>query len=270
MSQREPNAQSTLGLWVTTDLWRLLILVKRVSSGNESTSKRITVKLDNPIYDVTPMTMLDYPEQLACIVWFAGCNMSCPYCYNPKIVQDVGTTSFDNLYAFLDKRKGLLDAVVLSGGECTIHPGIIDLCREIKKMGFLVKIDTNGSNPTVIAKIVNLDLVDFIALDYKAPEYKFKQVSGSDLFDTLCKTMDILHNDFIGKFEIRTTVHSELLNEDDINFIINDLSLRGYANNYYLQKCIDNTVTLSELPQQQKWLDLGKLSDLIKVEVREQ
>ncbi|MDR0762368.1 MAG: radical SAM protein, partial [Campylobacteraceae bacterium] len=97
-----------------------------------------------PIFDITPFTMLDYPEHLSCIVWFAGCNMRCSYCYNPHIVLGEGNIGIDELLNFLRTRAGRLEGVVLSGGECTLYPELPKLCREIKELGFKIKLDTNG------------------------------------------------------------------------------------------------------------------------------
>ena len=98
--------------------------------------------------DITPLTFLDYPKKAACIFWYTGCNLRCPYCYNPELVLSHGGGQDE--MAFLRERAGFLDAVVLSGGESTLNPDIAEVCREIKKLGYLIKVDTNGSNPHVI------------------------------------------------------------------------------------------------------------------------
>ena len=93
--------------------------------------------------DITPLTFLDYPKKAACIFWYTGCNLRCPYCYNPELVLSHGGGQDE--MAFLRERAGFLDAVVLSGGESTLNPDIAELCREIKKLGYLIKVDTNGT-----------------------------------------------------------------------------------------------------------------------------
>lgn len=216
------------------------------------------------------MTMLDYPDQLACIIWFSGCTMRCPYCYNPNIVMGDGTISLDDLFEFLQQRIGLLDGVVLSGGECTLYPDIITLCRRIKDMGFLVKIDTNGSQPEVVKTLLSKKLIDYVAIDYKAPKNKFKSLTGTNIYSTFSETLDLLCNQTDIKFEVRTTVHTSLLSENDINLIIDDLCQRGYNNTYYLQKYINDVETISSLPQQKNWLDHSNLSTALPVEIRSQ
>ncbi|MGE3613975.1 MAG: anaerobic ribonucleoside-triphosphate reductase activating protein, partial [Sulfurimonas sp.] len=125
------------------------------------------------IYDLTTFTHVDYPDHLSCIVWFSGCNMRCDYCYNKDIVfAKDGKYSYDDILDFLKTRVGLLEAVVLSGGEATSHE-LLPFCREIKKLGFKIKLDTNGTNFSTIKELLDANLLDYVALDYKAPKDKF-------------------------------------------------------------------------------------------------
>ena len=107
-----------------------------------------------PIYDVTPFTLLDFPGQTACIIWFSGCNMRCGYCHNPQIVKGVGDKSVEDVLAFLEKRRDLLNGVVLSGGEATLYKDIIPFVTKIKCMGYAVKLDTNGTRPDIIQEML--------------------------------------------------------------------------------------------------------------------
>lgn len=132
------------------------------------------------IYDLTSFTHLDYPNHLSCIVWFSGCNMRCDYCYNKDIVfAKEGKYSCNDILEFLKTRVNLLEAVVLSGGEATSHD-LIPFCKEIKKLGFKIKLDTNGTNYELVKELLDLELLDFIALDYKAPKSKYKAITHSD------------------------------------------------------------------------------------------
>lgn len=192
-----------------------------------------------PVYNVTPFTMLDYPGHTACIIWLSGCNMRCPYCHNPQIVRGKGTLGIQDALGFLKKRAGILDAVVLSGGEATLYPDLRQLVREIKNLGYLVKIDTNGTRPDVLIPLLNEKLIDYIALDYKAPFYKFEALTRMKRFTPFLQTLDALcHRET--PFEIRTTVHSSLLNESDINAIMDDLTHRQYKGTYYIQNYVNN------------------------------
>ena len=215
--------------------------------------------VSKPIYSLTPFTLLDYPHKSACILWFAGCNMRCLYCYNPEIVLGKGSLSFEKILSFLNSRKNLLDAVVFSGGECILHKNIISLIDEVKKMGFLVKIDTNGSSPKVMQKLLNQNLIDYIALDYKAPKSKFQAITQSDLYDSFEKTLDLILEAKI-PFEVRTTYHSELLLEDDLTTMIQFLESKNYAGNYYIQYFKNNVETLSKLERSNNKIDCEKLS----------
>ena len=146
-----------------------------------------------PIVDITKFTFQDFPEHTACIVWFAGCNFRCPYCHNPEFITgNLQKIDEQKILDFLKSRIGLLDGVVLSGGECCLFDDVYDFVKKIKEMGFLVKIDTNGTNTKLIKKLVNDKMIDFVALDYKAPKEKFKSIAGIDGFDKFDETLKFL------------------------------------------------------------------------------
>ena len=209
-----------------------------------------------PIVDITKFTFQDFPEHTACIVWFAGCNFRCPYCHNPEFITgNLQKIDEQKILDFLKSRIGLLDGVVLSGGECCLFDDIYDFIKKIKEMGFLVKIDTNGTNTKLIKKLVNDKMIDFVALDYKAPKEKFKSIAGIDGFDKFDETLKFLIQSNID-MEIRTTVHTKLLNEDDVNNIILDLENKGYNKTYHIQNFRnDNKSTLSNIGDQDRILN---------------
>lgn len=188
-----------------------------------------------PIYSVTPFTMLDFPERTACIIWFSGCNMRCPYCHNPEIVKGKGRGDIGQVLGFLKKRQGLLDGVVLSGGEASAYPGLPNFIKQLKALGYAVKLDTNGLRPDIIETFLAQGFLDFIALDYKAPPHNFKKVTGVDKYDAFTKTLDLLCNQNDIPFEVRTTVHTDLTDEKDVQNIIDDLDQRGFNGHYYVQ-----------------------------------
>ena len=225
--------------------------------------------VSKPIYSLTPFTLLDYPHKSACILWFAGCNMRCLYCYNPEIVNGKGTLSFDEILSFLHSRKNLLDAIVFSGGECVMHKNIIPLITEVKKMGFLVKIDTNGSSTEVMQLLLNQKLIDYVALDFKGPKSKFKAITKSDLYEPFEKTLDVILKSEI-PFEVRTTYHSDLLTEEDLIEMIRFLEFKNYVGNYYIQYFKNNVETLSKLGHSNNRIDCEKLSTpTVKIILRE-
>lgn len=212
-----------------------------------------------PIYNLTPFTLLDYPHKSACILWFAGCNMRCLYCYNPEIVFGKGIISLENAMQFLKGRKHLLDAVVFSGGECLLHRKSIDFIAEVKKMGFLVKIDTNGSKPEVLQELIQKKLIDYVALDFKAMPSNFEKITQSKLFIAFEKSLHLLLQNDI-PFEVRTTVHSELLNKNDITEMISYLENAGYTGNYYIQHFVNDVTTIEKLGHSIKTLEKESLS----------
>jgi pyruvate formate lyase activating enzyme len=201
------------------------------------------------IYDLTPFSLLDYPNHLAAIVWFTGCSMRCQYCYNPAIVlASRGKLNCHNILTFLHKRVNRLDAVVLSGGECSNFKALLPFCEKIKSLGFKIKLDTNGSNPEILAKLIAADVIDYIALDYKAPPEKFLAITGSNLFSQFMTSLKILIDTKV-KFEVRTTVHRDLLDENDLNKMAANLKQHGYNGTFYLQKFISSSETLGQLTE---------------------
>lgn len=201
-----------------------------------------------PIHSVTPFSLLDYPDKTSCILWFAGCNMKCSYCYNPEIVFGKGVLSFSEIFPFLNRRKKLLDAVVLSGGECLIHKDIIPVIRAIKEMGFLVKVDTNGSRPTVLELLLEENLIDYVALDFKGPKSKFQNITGLDAYGAFLKCFALLNSENI-PFEIRTTFHSSLLTKEDITLMYEQLRALNYQKPFYIQNFRNYQNTIGALPE---------------------
>ena len=224
--------------------------------------------VSKPIYNITPFTLLDYPHKAACILWFAGCNMRCSYCYNPKIVLGKGTISFEKTLVFLRSRKNLLDAVVFSGGECLLHKNILDLIIEVKKMGFLIKIDTNGSKPKVLQEILEKNLIDYLALDFKALPSLFEKITQSNLFLPFEKSLHLLIESNI-PFEVRTTIHTDLISKEEVRLMIHYLEKNNYAGNYYLQHFVNGVQTLGKLGYSHKESERAALSTrTIKVHFR--
>lgn len=205
--------------------------------------------------------MLDFPGRTACIVWFTGCNMRCPYCHNPQIVKGKGRGKIEQVMEFLKKRQGLLDGVVLSGGEASAYPGLPGFIRELKTMGYAVKLDTNGLRPDIIKSHLESGFLDYVALDYKAPPEKFKAVTGTEKYDLFSQTLDLLCAQKSVAFEVRTTVHTDLMDEDDVSKIIRDLEGRGYRGAHAIQNFThsDDRPTLGFMKEQRRILDTNAL-----------
>ena len=225
---------------------------------------KIALKL--PITSITPFTFQDFPEKTACILWFSGCNFACGYCHNPELVRgSLKALPFERIDSFLKLRMGLLDGVVLCGGECTISPSLPAFIRYLNGLGFLVKLDTNGSNPAVLKRLIQKNLIDYVALDYKAPLSKFQQVTGYKKPQIFFESLQLLRAADI-PVEVRTTVHTDLLDENDINDIIDHLTLLEFKGLYCIQNFRDGP-TLGLLASQRRILDIDKIKKTTKFRI---
>lgn len=218
------------------------------------------------ISDITKFTLQDYPGKTACIIWFAGCNMKCKYCHNVEFFgQNNNFIEENDVLDFLKSRIDLFDGIVLSGGECTLEKDIYDFIVKIKNLGFKIKVDTNGLNIGTIKKLVDNNLVDFFALDFKAPKNKFNIITqvSEKLYKNFEKTLSYLISKLLDNkidMEIRTTVHTDLLQENDINEIIKLIDLLKYNKTYYIQNFRnDNKKTLSNLENQKYIINREKI-----------
>ena len=157
------------------------------------------------------MTLLDYPGQVACTVFLPGCNFRCPFCHNSGLLtQAEQTMDADALIAFLEKRRGLLDAVCITGGEPTLQPGLPNLLARIKALGFKIKLDTNGSRPAVLKALVAQGLVDYVAMDVKNSPTGYAATTGLPhaALEEVEESLRFLLSDAVD-YELRTTVVKE-------------------------------------------------------------
>lgn len=201
------------------------------------------------VYNLTKFTTTDYVGHLSCVVWFVKCNFRCQYCYNDDLVYSKeGNYSLDDCLVFLKSRIGLLDAVVLSGGEATVH-NLIPFCKEIKKLGFKIKLDTNATNIKQIKKLIEENLIDYMAIDFKATKDKFYEVTKTNKYDDFIENIKyLIHISF--DFELRTTIHSKLLTITDINSMISVLEDLEYKNTYYLQNYLQTSSNIGNITEQ--------------------
>ncbi|MBS3809424.1 MAG: anaerobic ribonucleoside-triphosphate reductase activating protein [Desulfobacterales bacterium] len=153
-------------------------------------------------------SLVDFPPRISCVVFTAGCNFHCPYCHNPQLSapgENTADLAAEYIMSFLRQRKKYLDAVVISGGEPTLHRDLPDLCEEIKSMGFELKIDTNGSNPEMIKQLIKKGLADYIAMDVKTtPENYESQITANADPDSIRETVRVIL-DSKAAHEFRTT-----------------------------------------------------------------
>ncbi len=202
----------------------------------------------NALYDITPFTLLDYPGLPAAIFWFAGCNLRCGYCYNSDIVFGEGRISVHEALFFLQRRQGLLEGVVLSGGECTLHPKLVTFVRTIKALGYCVKIDTNAMRPDVLRALLKEDLIDYCALDFKAPQSQMQQVCGGGKEALFWESFELLQSSMID-FEVRTTFHGALMRHETLEAMAYALHVKGYHKPFFVQRFINGVPTLNDLPE---------------------
>jgi pyruvate formate lyase activating enzyme len=162
-------------------------------------------------------SLLDYPGNVSAIVWTVGCNFYCPFCYNKDIVEGkTGSISEKEIFEFLEKRKGLLDGLVITGGEPLLQKDIVGFCEKVKKLGYLVKVDTNGMFPDKLQVLIDKKLVDYIAMDIKASKKKYSELSGVKVdIKKIQKSIDLIKNSGVD-YEFRTTFIPELLTSKDV------------------------------------------------------
>jgi len=160
-------------------------------------------------------SLIDYPGLIACVLFTPGCNYDCFYCHNRFLLSgDSDKLDLDDVGNFLQKRQGLIDAVVISGGEPTLQKDLIPYLEKIKKMGYKLKLDTNGSNPKVIEEILDKGLVDYYAVDYKASKARYHEICGGKADpEQVLATINLLLSRG-ADFEVRTTVIPQLKIED--------------------------------------------------------
>ena len=189
------------------------------------------------------LSLIEYPGKLSAIIWTGGCNFRCPFCYNRDIVLNYNkmkTIPEKEVIDFMLTRKGLLDAIAITGGEPTLQKDLPEFAQKIKDMGFLVMVETNGSNPGMIKELIDKKLVDYIAMDIKAPLKKYNKVCGKKVNKkNIQKSIDIIRKSGV-KYEFRTTVIPKFFKEDDAKAI--GKWLKG-SKRYYLQQFVtENTV----------------------------
>lgn len=182
------------------------------------------------------VSLIDYPGMVSTVVFTVGCNFRCRYCHNAKLIsKKCQAIDLAEWWGWLENRKGKLDAVVVSGGEPTLQTDLVEFILRIKKIGYKVKLDSNGTNPAMLAGLIALNLLDYIAMDIKAPWEKYRMVTGVDYdMKKIRQSADLIINSGIDH-EFRTTYVEGLLKPDDLKLIIGQL--KG-ARKYYLQNFV--------------------------------
>jgi pyruvate formate lyase activating enzyme len=220
-------------------------------------------------------TLIDYPKKVACTIFTFGCNFRCKYCHNPELVFNNGTPEIpeEEILKFLDERKDFLDGICITGGEPTLHKDLPEFIFKIKKFGLLVKLDTNGTNPEMLKKLTKNKLVDYVAMDIKAPLEKYEKVVGVKVNKKkIQESVNVIRNSGL-EYEFRSTILPALHSKEDLIKI--GEWLKGSK-----KFCIQNfvpTKTLEEKFKKEKSFsskELGEFVDILKpyfekVEIRE-
>ena len=193
------------------------------------------------IQGLQKLTLLDYPGKVACTIFTAGCNFRCPFCHNASLVIDTSaneTIPEEEIFRFLTKRQGILDGVCISGGEPLIQDGIEEFIRQIKEIGYDVKLDTNGSFPDKLIRLVEAGLIDYVAMDIKNSQEHYGKTIGIEDYDIrdVHRSVKYLMSGKV-PYEFRTTVVREFHQRSDFASI--GRWIRG-AREYYLQQFVDS------------------------------
>lgn len=193
---------------------------------------------------IQKLTLLDFPQKVACTVFTGGCNLRCPFCQNGEILDiNANYLTEEDFFAFLQKRKGVLDGVCVSGGEPLLQEDIFSFIRKIKSLGYAVKLDTNGTFPDRLQRLVNERLIDYVAMDIKNAPARYTKTAGVKIdMDKIEQSVCFLMKCGID-YEFRTTVVAEYHNPSD--FIAIGGWLRG-AKKYFLQTFVDSEHVLKK------------------------
>ena len=225
------------------------------------------------IHGLQKMTLLDFPGRVACTVFFGGCDMRCPFCHNAELLDGTAPAVMDDeeLLTFLKKRQGLLDGVAFTGGEPLLQPELPELAAKIRDLGYPVKLDTNGTHPEQLDRMIKDGLVQYVAMDIKNSPERYAETAGrSDLDLTPVRESVSLLMNGTTDYEFRTTAVAEL--HDDRSFEQIGQWIRG-AKHYFLQKFTDrDTVPFEGLhaptdEQMRKWAEILR-PDIPGVELR--
>ena len=187
------------------------------------------------------LTLLDYPGKVACTVFLSGCNLRCPYCHNPGLVLPEQSERSEipeaEVLSFLERRKGKLDGVCITGGEPTLQPELPEFLEKLRRLGYAVKLDTNGTNPEMLASLLQAGSLDYVAMDIKNSPARYAQTCGGiDTLPQVKKSAALLMRGTV-EYEFRTTVCAPLHTPEDMEEI--GRWLQG-ASRYFLQSFVDS------------------------------
>lgn len=228
---------------------------------------------ENRVSGMTNMTLIDYPDKVAAILFYNGCFVcKCPYCYNKDVWYGKGETlKSEKIRRFLNLRKGVIDAIVFSGGECSIHgEKLLEDMRYVKKKGYLIKVDTNGSNPDLVRQMIEENLVDYFAIDVKCPENKRGVFfSNPDTYFKFLETLEIVKESGV-EWETRTTIHPDVIDENDVNEILRFVKRLGVTKHYLQFFFRDEKIEYLDpnLNREPRMFDMSKVERVVDIGLR--
>lgn len=199
------------------------------------------------IHGFQKLTLVDFPSHVAAILFTGACNFRCPFCHNSSLVlspEKEPVVSNEEIFAYLEKRKGILDGVVVTGGEPTLQKDLIPFLGELKRLGYSVKLDTNGYRPEVLKDAMDSGFVDYVAMDIKNSIDSYPETAGLTFFnqENIIESASLLMNGKVD-YEFRTTVVKELHREENFEKI--GQWLKG-AKRYYLQSFVPSENTIEK------------------------
>jgi len=210
-------------------------------------------------------SLVDYPPYIASTVFVGRCNFRCPFCHNPSLVLDyekLSDVSEDDLFAHLISRKGIVDGVCITGGEPTLYKGLPLFIKNIRDLGLLVKLDTNGSNPELLRLLIDQRLVNYVAMDIKAPKDKYGVVAGSEVdVEKINESVELLKEGRVN-YEFRTTFVPGLISKEDVIKI--GLWLEG-ADKFFVQQFVSSTGLLNKEFEIKKPFNVKELEEFRQI-----
>lgn len=231
---------------------------KALSNKKEAALKEVDIR------GIEPSSLIDWPGKIAAVVFCSGCTFRCPFCHNPELIEKVNEydrISENALLNYFEKRKKWLDGVVITGGEPTIWPALPNLIEKIKSIGLAVKLDSNGTNPEMLRYLVDHKIINYVAMDIKAPLKEYNKTTKVDLpISKIKESIAIIMNGKVD-YEFRTTIVPGLIGEKEMEELANDI--RG-AKMYYIQQ-FRPINTLDRTFQKKDSYKIGELEDLAKI-----
>ena len=206
------------------------------------------VSCDVPVVGINPLTTIDYPDRTAAVIFTAGCPWNCRYCHNPSCRDAAGANilTWEHIESFLVRRAGFLDGVVVSGGEPTIHVNLPALIEKIREFGYSIALHTNGCNPEMLLLLTRRGLVDYIAMDVKAPPYLYEHVARvSNTGVRVARSMSVILESGVN-YEFRTTYHPRILTGYDLMATVRAVYNAG-GRRYFIQRFRSQGVSDEEL-----------------------